>query len=413
MAIKANPVIVDDGLVLCLDAGNSRGFDSNENLLTYSEDFTNNSIWSKIRSSISSNVITAPNGTLTADKLVCDTTVSSDHYVRVALSGLINSKYTISVYAKAAEHSYLAINAVVGVYTWITFDLNNGTIVYTANSSASGKIESVGNGWYRCSWSSTNTSTSLDFAFATSPNSGGYSQFLYTGDNVSGLYLWGAQLETGTTVSTYYPTSASTKNRGTTLTDLSGLSNTGTLTNGPTYSSSNGGSIVFDGTDDYVSTNATLNFSSATWCCWFKTASLFSLDGLYGRRILHKSDNSGNHEYNFRIDASGVLTWSGYGGSGYSYQITTNLQTNKWYYIAGSYDISNGYLYVNGSFINSAVKTQSISDVATTGIYIGRVNFTDVARFEGNIAQVSIYNRALTESEIQQNYYATKSRFGL
>ena len=163
------------------------------NLCTYSEEF-NNAIWEKNNATISANAITSPAGTVTADKLIA-TNTSGTHYVRQAFSGLPETRHTISVYAKAAEHSYLAINANVGGYTWISFNLANGTITYTENANATGKIEDAGNGWYRCSWTSVNVSTALDFSFSTSPNPGGFSEFAFVGDNSSGIYLWGAQLE--------------------------------------------------------------------------------------------------------------------------------------------------------------------------------------------------------------------------
>lgn len=183
-------------------------FDDNNQLLnnqvTYSEDFAN-AAWIKTRSSISSNVTTAPDGTLTADKLIEDTATGT-HYIYDQVSYVSGQIYTFSVYAKADTRSNLLIQMPSGAFGGANknayFNLATGAVT-TVSSGATANIENVGNGWYRCSVTSTATvTTTLNSIIAYLVLTGTTSS--YTGDGTSGLYIWGAQIAIGSP--TYLPT---------------------------------------------------------------------------------------------------------------------------------------------------------------------------------------------------------------
>lgn len=172
-------------------------WEARTNLILYSQEF-DNAYWTKSNVTISTNQIIAPDGTLTADKLVEDATLNQ-HRVLRAIDG---STKNISIYAKAAERSYIGLFAAVGTRTY--FNLSDGTIG-TVSSGSTATIESVGNGWYRCSlYNAHPTNAGL---FQLSPDG---TTETYTGDGVSGLYIWGADLEAGTFATPYIPTVAST-----------------------------------------------------------------------------------------------------------------------------------------------------------------------------------------------------------
>lgn len=158
------------------------------NLFTYSEQF-NNADWQKRNNiAITANATTAPNGTLTADKMYLSNNLLADYGIFQILP---SGQKTLSVYAKKAEIGYLYLGynndtAADGVF----YNLNNGTIS-SNTSSYTASITDEGNGWYRCSV----TLPTLAYAFI-SPSTNGTS-FIVTGQLNNGLYIWGAQLNEG------------------------------------------------------------------------------------------------------------------------------------------------------------------------------------------------------------------------
>jgi hypothetical protein len=171
------------------------------NLLTQSESF-DASVWTKTNATVTANAVAAPNGTTTADKLVEDT-ATGEHAVGVPFPFVAGVVYTQSVYAKAAERTLLRVGAGNPV-TWaagVVVDLSNGTI--TSTSAGTGSVVDAGNGWYRISVTGTALATASTNASVRLVSTG--TTLSYTGDGVSGLFLWGAQLNVGT-LQPYYPT---------------------------------------------------------------------------------------------------------------------------------------------------------------------------------------------------------------
>jgi hypothetical protein len=205
----------------------------------------------------------------------------------------------------------------------------------------------------------------------------------------------------------------------TTWYDLAG-SNNGTLTNGPTYSSANFGSIVFDGTNDYV---AEANFTgsitdSFTVGAWVNFTSATPM----GQKILHAqsgsgpysevnldnySGGSGNPKYHFYTH-----NWAGTSTNDILTS-TFDITSNTWAYVVGIYNdsLKFKYLYINGSLNNSASTTVKI-DWPNSATWIG-LRLNSAEPLNGRIALVHLHNRALSSSEVLQNYNATKTRFGL
>ncbi len=211
---------------------------------------------------------------------------------------------------------------------------------------------------------------------------------------------------------------------GTTWTDLSGNSNNGTLTNGPTYSSDDGGAIVFDGTNDYAtidpqnSTTNGLYFGGATSISvstWVK----INNTNIFKTFVIYEDIANGDIVEPIRFDLLtdntvrlAIILSNGSGDIAIS---STTLNTSDWYYLTGTF--GDGYIkiYVNGVFENQTSLSGSI-DTPNSGINaawnIGSGELTQSSRYiNGNIAQVSIYNKALTAAEVAQNYNATKGRY--
>lgn len=188
---------------------------------------------------------------------------------------------------------------------------------------------------------------------------------------------------------------------GTTWRDVSGNNNTSTLTNGPTFDSGNGGSIFFDGSNDYVLTPVNIDANPSSVGAWFN-ASIVSGD----RGIVLTDDGGWDKGFEINNGAFAIHVGTALAGTGVS------ASADTWYYGFLTYTNSSISFYVNG--VN--VWNYGAGPGASTGstVEIGRAYFNGGAGsrfFQGKIAQVSIYNRALTASEILQNYNATKSRF--
>ncbi|CAB4129668.1 Concanavalin A-like lectin/glucanases superfamily [uncultured Caudovirales phage] len=201
--------------------------------------------------------------------------------------------------------------------------------------------------------------------------------------------------------------------------DLTINSNNGTLTNGPTFSSGNRGSIVFDGIDDRVSQSSSINtgqnFTVSSWI--YPT-----LLGATRRAIAGNS-----YPFSFR-DGWLFCTAGGANntffisiGADASYKVAAanTLNTNEWSFVTAVVQNGGGSidLYKNGLIITSFAASLITSGTVTYNTSQFNVGFRTVGGttdpYTGNIAQVSIYNRALSADEILQNYSATKSRFGL
>jgi hypothetical protein len=193
---------------------------------------------------------------------------------------------------------------------------------------------------------------------------------------------------------------------GTTWTDLIG-GNNGTLTNGPTYSGANGGSIIFDGNNDYATTSSSVlpspNSSPLTL-----EAVCMNTSGSGWQTVL------GTHSSFTQIGFNGTTFYFGRNGGGGNLLVSSGatVPINTWCHIVMTYDGSLGYGYLNGSFITSG---NIGSNSQTNGVSL-LSTFTSASPsevFAGRIAIARVYNRALSASEVLQNYNALRGRYGI
>jgi hypothetical protein len=189
----------DDSLATVgnVDFATWTGSEARRNLLTMPTMF-DDTAWTKTRSSVTANTTTAPDGTTTADKLVEDTTASATHPISVSYTTAA-SAYTLSVYVKAAGRSWVQLSLLSTANAFGNFNVSNGTLG-TIGAAATAGIEDAGNGWYRCRITATTAAGANTVAFypASADNT-----VSYTGDGTSGLQLWGAQLEVGSTATAF------------------------------------------------------------------------------------------------------------------------------------------------------------------------------------------------------------------
>ena len=212
---------------------------------------------------------------------------------------------------------------------------------------------------------------------------------------------------------------------GTTWNNLTVTQNNGTLTNGPTFESGNGGSINFDGTNDiavFGSSNLLTgdNCQAATLCGWAKWT---GTDREYIASVKRSSSNStlfalSINQNNSAASSAGraaVVTRNAANSAHIYTSYDGDYDDGVWHNIVGRVDGNNVTLFVDG--IERAAVTSGMQSVTdnTAAFTIGgfSVGFAGGFFMDGNVAQVSFYRRSLDSDEILQNYNAMKGRFGL
>jgi hypothetical protein len=194
---------------------------------------------------------------------------------------------------------------------------------------------------------------------------------------------------------------------GSTWFDLSGNGRNATLFNSPTFDSNNGGSFIFDGVDDWaratdngIGTGSTLPHSIEMWVNFNVLTST-----RWWLAVLGQFGAGAHHWIGTSPTATQFGTWSA------NCQRSPNLiGINNWLHVTSSYDGTNLILYVNNTATASCVANgfNFTNSDFTIGLRIGSENY-----FNGKVSIARIYNRALSASEIQQNFIATRSRFGI
>jgi len=208
---------------------------------------------------------------------------------------------------------------------------------------------------------------------------------------------------------------------GTTWTDLSGNSNNGTLTNGPTYSN---GSIVFDGTDDNVLiTNPTTiknqNFTISVWVNpGTQNASIVSMiDFDHASSPVQgwvlQSEDATTNRY-FYLAWRGESSFQPSGGGGFGAGKGIQVTNSTWQNIVYSKNGTSLLGYLNGTQLYSGTSASStVSYENNKNLMIGSCVAISSRTFKGDISNTTIYNRALSASEIKQNFNALRDRFGI
>jgi hypothetical protein len=320
------------------------------NLIPYSEDFSD-SYWLKFATNltITPNAIISPTGQTDASKLVSGSTNAQQAIYR----NITKSNCTLSVFAKKAEFDTIALKLSGSQVS--KFDLSDGTIGYNTNVTPS--IESLGNGWYRCSITIDSSSSAYAWIAIDSGNT--------QGDESSGIYIWGAQLEELSYATSYIPTAGSTATR---------LGET----------ANNAGDVNV--------------FNSEEGVFYAEIAALADNDISY--RSIFISDGTNNNRVGIRfsniINKIQALSYKDASLQGFGdYILSSSEQFNK---IAFKYKASDFALWVNGV----EVQADSSGDVYTVGT-LNNINFSAIGGqdFYGKIKNLQVFNKTLTDRELE------------
>jgi hypothetical protein len=312
----------------------------------YSEEF-DNAYWDKTNVTVTANTTTAPDGTTTADKFIPNTTNSTHHVRKLSLA---SNAYTFSVFAKAGGETTFSM-WLVSASVRAEFNLSTGTI--TVNTATSAKIEPYPNGWYRCSVYSSTPGTTAHIYGRT----GG----VFVGDGINGIFLWGAQIEAGSTATSYIPTVAGTVTRNADVITRTGIS-----------------SLIGQ-------TEGTLFFESKGFS-----------DGNTAFQFITLNDGTTDNQIGFNYTTGGII--NGYVRVNLVTQnISSTVSKTLNSKIILKYNSSNVYtLFINGSLIGSATAASSFSSPLTT---FKASQGNDASNYNGNIKSIVLYKTALDNDQ--------------
>ena len=328
------------------------------NLITYSEDFSQSS-WIKVGSSIISNSINSPTGNLTASTLKEDTSNGLHQiYNTNFLTTVIGNYYTFSFYAKANTRT--KVNAFLQIPTEnnVEFDLSNGTATIITGSPVF-SITNVGNNWYRCVMTALSNSAGSAYVNLIFNNGTSY---IYQGDGISSIYIWGAQVEEGAYPTSYIPTSGSTVTRVQDQYSKTGISNLINSEEGVLFAEI----AAFEG----ANTDRQISIS----------------DGSTSNRVVMALLSNGT-QIQFVVSSGGSITVNT------TQTIPTIISGTK---IAFAYKVNNFKIYANGILI--ANDTNGTVPTGLSVLAFNRGDGNDI--FFGKVKQLQVFKTALTDTEL-------------
>jgi len=335
------------------------------NLLTWSEDFRNTATagstrpWANTAVTITANAAVAPTGATTAQRAV-ENTANAWHRVDSATFSFTGD-YTLSVYAKADTRGWLAFAFYADAVTQLTyFDLVNGSVGTNAAGSTA-VITSVGDGWYRCSVKRTLAGGISQLIISPSTGNGVSS---YLGDGTSGILIWGAQLELGSTATAYQKVTTQFDVTEAGVQSLSYLS--------------------FDGVDDFMLTGTiTPGIDRAQVFTGVRKLSDAALGALVELGILGASGTIGmgapaGASATYRFASTGTIFAAATSGASFAAPNTAVL--------SGASEVSADSVSIrrNGTLISTDASDQGTGNYLAYPLYIGRRGGT-TAPFNGQI----------------------------
>lgn len=403
---------IQNGLVFSYDMANTKkswkGAPAT-NLFTYSEEFSQIG-WSQ-SFNVTNNTHIAPNGTLTADTLTgTPGGIANGTAIFKSSSITTGAVVTYSVYLKWGTQQYIAVGINYGTNdVYCIVDTSSSLIVFTSARNLgvylNSSITLISNGFYRVSISGSITAVSTYFAGISFSNVSNPASInpIYT-DAAKTVIAWGAQLETGSYATPYIPTTTAAASRSDTqsLLDLTG-NNTVTSTS-LTYNSDN--TFSFNGTSDYLTTSVIGSLANFTIVVWIYPT---SRTGVFPCAV---SDAFSNNKVNYCIQGDSQWIGGTYQNSTWYYSPSITQTLNVWQQIVYSYDGTNQTIYKNGVSGGSTTTFSGAASGGLSGLRIGR-RWDNADYIGGQIPQVRIYNRALSQTEVQQNFNALRGRYGI
>jgi hypothetical protein len=309
-------------------------------------------------------------------------------------------------------------SSATGFYNGVTIPSGSRLITYIANSGIPyyhvAPNDAATIFFYKSFGSTGSTITDVLAWAANQPNYSTLSADLTSADLVPSLISSNLILNLDASNATSYPST------GTTWYDLSGNATNASLVNGPTFSSTAGGEFSLDGVNDYINLNYVgSDTGSYTYGCWVKLNQLPPAVSNSTTFMSRGRDYFGNG-WNVALSATlsspyhfnTTLVLTAAGITTPSVACTTSISINTWYYVVGSWNSSTGALkiYINGQLEGTTTTTNTTLRSSTTGWNLGSIS--NIYYMDCHIAGAQVYSAVLSDSNVLQNYNATKSRFG-
>jgi hypothetical protein len=197
---------------------------------------------------------------------------------------------------------------------------------------------------------------------------------------------------------------------GTTWYDLSGRGHDGTLLNNTSLS---GSVMSFDGSSDNVLIGNDADYNGLSNIT-IETIAKFKRLSNYEYLISNARDCCGTYNgFELRMISNGALRFSIWNGGIVYVSSSTILDLEEYYHITSTYDGNYMKIYINSALDATYNTTYGIGSPASFDLRVGAMGFASSLELQGEIAFIKVYNRALTEDEIKQNFNATRGRFGL
>jgi hypothetical protein len=335
------------------------------NLALYSQEF-DNAEWTKTRTTVTANATASPDGATTAD-LIIPSVDNNTHFVNPSsFSFTSGTVYTWSGFVKASGYNFVNLAFDLGAFAptgrRASFNLSNGTVA-AVQSGVTASISAVGNGFYRCSITATaNATASVARGYFFVQSAGNAIPESYTGDGTSGIFLWQAQLETGSVATSPIVTTAGTASRVADVVSLTGASSLIGQSAGTLYA----------------------EVESPSYTSPLRRVLSLS-DGTANNRININIQSGTNRLYQLFVSNAGVTDANILQVSG-----ATNISK-----ISAGYALNDFVLYINGSQIG----TDALSNVpATSRIDIG--NLLGSEQFLGWIRSVALFPTRLANATL-------------
>jgi len=378
------------------------------------------------------NLLSEPNGFTTWDlssvsqenvfavpyKKLVENTSSSSSFALLNSSVTFGLDYTMSVYAKKSERSFVQLAPSTGFSqgSYANYDLDTGTITgsFPANAASMEYIK-VGEykGWWRCQYTATSnlTTTSGRILVAIVPVSTSTRLQSYASIAGYGIYLRDMQMEQSSFATPFVD---GTRSDTQSLVDLKGGHEI--TVKDLTYPNDNRG-FNFSSTTSRLDIEASAlsaQASSGTWTIdmWLKRTALGS-----GDIDTFLQTGSGNNFLWYFRQSTGNIELENTGSSTWSFTPTTDV----YYHFVATGTGGTVEVFINGVSLGTNAATTTFSIAYANGICVGQELDSNAAtpsvdpnqRFQGEIPLVRFYDRVLTDAEVRQNFIATRSKFGL